>query len=387
METQNKILTVIVPSYNMEAYLPKCLGSLIIDDKELLQKLEVIVVNDGSKDRTSEIAHEFEAKYPGVFRVIDKKNGHYGSCINAGLAAASGIFIKVLDADDYYITDNFKYFLAFVDVECEKGNDGADLLLNDWEEDYGDGREFCRVSFSYFQDRQCSVADIEFCGGHRFEMFAVAYRTAILRTIGYRQPEGITHTDKLWINLPMSQVKRIAVFDKVVYHYYVGRPGNTCNAEEYYRTYHVQMNMLTRMISQYNEIKGTLDEQRDTFFRNHFRYRAGRAYTVHLLDRNPLLQKGALKDLDDFIRENARWLYDELGDKTISLRLHYHYIRDWRRNQRITFMMELRFRVANSLLFVCGRLRRFVHHIRERGIRFALGKLKRQMLHKGEYSR
>ena len=81
METQNKILTVIVPSYNMEAYLPKCLGSLIIDDKELLRKLEVIVVNDGSKDRTSEIAHKFETKYPGVFRVIDKKNGHYGSCI------------------------------------------------------------------------------------------------------------------------------------------------------------------------------------------------------------------------------------------------------------------------------------------------------------------
>ena len=61
----SKILSIIVPPYNMEAYLPKCLGSLVIDDKELLQKLDVIVVNDGSKDRTSEIAHEFAAKYPG----------------------------------------------------------------------------------------------------------------------------------------------------------------------------------------------------------------------------------------------------------------------------------------------------------------------------------
>ena len=73
-----KLLSIIVPSYNMGAYLPKCLGSLIIEDKELLQKLDIIVVNDGSKDRTSEIANEFEAKYPGVFRVIDKANGHYG---------------------------------------------------------------------------------------------------------------------------------------------------------------------------------------------------------------------------------------------------------------------------------------------------------------------
>ena len=86
----DKTLTIIVPSYNMEAYLPKCLGCLVIDDKELLQKLDIIVVNDGSKDRTSEIAHEFESRFPGVFRVIDKTNGHYGSCINAALPHVSG---------------------------------------------------------------------------------------------------------------------------------------------------------------------------------------------------------------------------------------------------------------------------------------------------------
>lgn len=362
METQNKILTVIVPSYNMEAYLPKCLGSLIIDDKELLQKLEVIVVNDGSKDRTSEIAHKFETKYPGVFRVIDKKNGHYGSCINAGLDAASGVFIKVLDADDYYLTDNFKDFLAFVDAECEKGNDGADLLLNDWEEDNESKGNVNRISFSYLAGGEHGIADIEFKNTHRLEQPAVTYRTTVPLSIGYRQPEGITHTDKLWINLPMSQVKRIAVFDKVVYHYYVGRPGNTCNAEEYYRTYHVQMNMLTRMISQYNEIKGTLDEQRDTFFRNHFRYRAGRAYTVHLLDRNPLLQKGALKDLDDFLFEHARWLYDEIGEQTISRRVHYHFIRDWRRNQSVDLLYSLRYGFSRFILRVYGYLYRLVRH-------------------------
>ena len=96
---QVKILSIIVPSYNMEAYLPKCLRGLVIDDKELLGKLDVIVVNDGSKDRTSEIAHSFETKYPGVFRVIDKTNGHYGSCINAALPVAEGEYVKILDAD------------------------------------------------------------------------------------------------------------------------------------------------------------------------------------------------------------------------------------------------------------------------------------------------
>ena len=383
----DKILTIIVPSYNMEAYLPKCLGSLIIDDKELLQKLDVIVVNDGSRDRTSEIAHGFEAKYPGVFRVIDKANGHYGSCINAGLAVAEGTFIKVLDADDYYLTDNFRDYLAFVDAECKKGSECADLILNDWEEDLGNGCEPYRISFSYLSGCSCSVADIEFCNGHRFEMFAVAYKTAILHDIKYHQPEGITHTDKLWINLPMSRVSRISVFDRIVYHYYVGRPGNTCNAEEYYRTYHVQMDMLMRMILQYNEVKSKLEPQTDSFFRNHLRYRAGRAYTVYLIDRSPLLRKDALKLLDDFLRENAKWLYDEIGDRVMSLKLQYHYIRDWRKKQRITVMMNIRYNVLKVALRLYGRLRSLARNLHEHGLWGVICKLKRKILRQGEYAR
>lgn len=381
-----KILSIIVPSYDMEAYLPKCLGSLVVDDRELLQKLDVIVVNDGSKDRTSEIAHEFEANWRGVFRVIDKDNGHYGSCINAGLAVAAGTFVKVLDADDYYLTDNFKEYLSLVDAECEKGEDGADLIVNEWEEDPGAGGRLYHVSFSYLKGRPCSVADIEFRNGRRLEMFAVAYRTENLRRIGYRQPEGVAHTDKLWVNLPMSHVRRLAVFDKVVYHYYVGRPGNTCNAEEYYRTYHVQMDMLTRMISQYNGVRGTLNEQNDMYLRNHLLFRARQAYAVYILERSALLRKGALKELDDFIRENAHWLYDELDGTTISRTLHYHYIRDWRRKQRMTFMTSLRCGIARFAVRSCGRLRRLSQHAREQGICFALGKLKRQILRQGEYA-
>lgn len=79
-----KILTII------EKYLDKCLTSLIIDDKELMRQLEVLVINDGSKNRSSEIAHKYESNYPDTFRVIDKENGNYGSCINRGLQEATG---------------------------------------------------------------------------------------------------------------------------------------------------------------------------------------------------------------------------------------------------------------------------------------------------------
>ena len=88
----------------MESLLPRCLDSLIINKN--LEKLEVWVVNDGSKDRSSVIGHQYEERYPGVINVIDKPNGNYGSCINAALPKCTGKYVKILDSDDSFDTIN-----------------------------------------------------------------------------------------------------------------------------------------------------------------------------------------------------------------------------------------------------------------------------------------
>ena len=100
----NKLLSIIIPTYNMEKYLHKCLDSLVVSDENMV-RLEVLVINDGSKDTSSQIAHEYEDKYSKTIRVVDKDNGNYGSCINRGLKEATGKYVKVLDADDYLDTD------------------------------------------------------------------------------------------------------------------------------------------------------------------------------------------------------------------------------------------------------------------------------------------
>ena len=120
----DKILTLVIPSYNMEAYLPYCLDSLLV--KANLGCLEVLVVNDGSRDRTSEIAHAYEKSWPDVLRVIDKENGNYGSCVNRGLKEARGKYIKILDADDSFDTANFEKYLAFLQMT------DADLVISDF---------------------------------------------------------------------------------------------------------------------------------------------------------------------------------------------------------------------------------------------------------------
>ena len=87
-----KILSIIVPSYNMEGYLARGLKSVLgISDPSVL---DVIVVNDGSKDRTSEIAHSFERRYEGIVTVVDKENGNYGEIFEKNLGEGSVFKIR-----------------------------------------------------------------------------------------------------------------------------------------------------------------------------------------------------------------------------------------------------------------------------------------------------
>lgn len=102
----NKLLSIVVPVYKVEQYIGKCLRSLIGSDESLLNKLEVIVVNDGTPDRSAEMAKEFEKKYPSIFRVIDKENGGHGSAFNVELSNASGKYIRFLDSDDWLDKEN-----------------------------------------------------------------------------------------------------------------------------------------------------------------------------------------------------------------------------------------------------------------------------------------
>ena len=83
----SKLLSICIPSYNMEQYLHRCVDSMLVD--EVLEQLEIIIVNDGSKDSTLAIANDYKQRYPQSVVVIDKPNGHYGSCINASLKIAT----------------------------------------------------------------------------------------------------------------------------------------------------------------------------------------------------------------------------------------------------------------------------------------------------------
>ena len=96
-----KLLSIAIPCYNSEAYMEKCINSLLLGGEEV----EILVVDDGSSDRTAQIADEYAEKYPDIIRVIDKENGGHGDAVNYGLANAEGKYFKVVDSDDWVNTE------------------------------------------------------------------------------------------------------------------------------------------------------------------------------------------------------------------------------------------------------------------------------------------
>ena len=298
----DKLLTVIVPSFNMEEYLPKCLGSLLVPDKDMLQRLDVIVVNDGSKDRTSEIAHDFERRYPGVFHVIDKENGHYGSCINAALPEAAGFYVKVVDADDSVDTAAFQVFLAALIVETET-SPPADLVVTDYVAVDPEGRILQRSDYGFPDGRNHTLLDTDE-NAPRFTIHSIVYRTAILRTMGYRQTEGLSYTDTEWIVEPMTRVRHVTRVPVVVTKYLVGRSGQTMED----RTFASQINQVAKItmgiVSRYAENAAQCKPESISYYRRGVNYMVSMVYGSNFFGWKGYPASCDLRPLDDALRRD-----------------------------------------------------------------------------------
>ena len=103
-----KLLTFTVPCYNSEAYMEKCIRSLLTGGEDV----EIIIVDDGSRDGTVAIADRFAAEYPTIIKAVHQENGGHGEAVNAGLRNATGLYFKVVDSDDWVNQEAYEKVLS-----------------------------------------------------------------------------------------------------------------------------------------------------------------------------------------------------------------------------------------------------------------------------------
>lgn len=238
-----KLLTLAIPTYNMEKYLARCLDSVLCMNRDFI---EVLVVNDGSKDRSSAIGHDYEDRYPNVIRVIDKENGNYGSCVNRAIDEATGKYFRMLDADDWCDTMALNQLMENL-KSCD-----ADLVLTVAEDRKEDGTLVRKMEApSSVESGKCyDIVDfdgIKLGYNYLFCSHVITYKTDILRKTNLRLQHGISYTDNEYVYFPMSLCKSVVYFDFPIYQYLIGREGQTTSSEVMSKSINQIIKVFTRL--------------------------------------------------------------------------------------------------------------------------------------------
>lgn len=229
----------------MEKYLDRCLTSLILPDEQMDQ-LEVLVINDGSKDRSSEIAHSYEARYPQTFRVVDKENGNYGSCVNKGMELATGKYFRILDADDWFCTSVLETFINSLSC-CI-----SDVIVTKYSSYEPKGAVF-HYGFDNGKDPGIiyNVKETGLRPYSWFHMHQLTFKTDILRLSDFMLQHGISYTDTEFCYFPSKIIQSLLFLDLDLYQYDNNRPGQTMSSEKRKQSISQMLAIAKRLIPDY----------------------------------------------------------------------------------------------------------------------------------------
>ena len=303
-----KLLSVAIPCYNSEAYMSKCINSLLIGGEEV----EIIIVDDGSSDRTAEIADDYAEKYPTIVKAIHQENGGHGQAVNTGIKNATGLYFKVVDSDDWVNQDAYYEVLKTL-YELTRGAETVDLLISNFVyEKQGATRK------KIMQYRHCFPTNQIFGWdevrhmkkGQYLLMHSMIYRTKLLHDCGMELPKHTFYVDNIFAFEPLSFVKKMYYLDVNFYRYFIGRDDQSVNEKV----------MIKRIDQQIRVNKLMTDIFHNCQFDNKYvkKYMLSYLDIITTVSSIMLVRAGTQEALDkkrellDYIREQDLWLYHKL---------------------------------------------------------------------------
>lgn len=222
-----KLLSIAIPSYNSENYMRKCIESLLPGGEEV----EIIVVNDGSKDGTAAIADEYAAKYPTIVKAVHQENGGHGEAVNAGLRNATGLYYKVVDSDDWVNEEAYLKILSTLS-RLVKSGEMVDMMISNYvyEKEGKKRKKVMQYRTAFPQDQVFTWDDVKFLHvGQYILMHSVIYRTQMLKDCALELPKHTFYVDNIYVYHPLPYVKKLYYLDVNFYRYYIGRGDQSVN--------------------------------------------------------------------------------------------------------------------------------------------------------------
>lgn len=269
-QVNNPILTIAVPSYNVAKFLKAGIHSLI--DNKYSNKLEILIINDGSKDDTAKIGKELEKLTTNgdksIVKLIDKPNGGHGSTINKGIELATGKYFKLMDGDDYFIEKDFLKFIEILEKE------DSDIILTNYVADYAiDAVKTPVRNYSFMVPGVQYHLDNMKHFGYGFEQWGPllstsTYKTKILKDANFKIDEHCFYVDMEYNFIGYLNSKTVIYYPLDIYNYYLGRAGQSVSAESYRRNFKNHEKVTLRLIEEYYKIPKDVSENKKYYLKN-----------------------------------------------------------------------------------------------------------------------
>lgn len=319
-----KTLTFLIPCYNVAGFVSRCIDSIIVP--EILDDIEILLINDGSKDNTLEVLNSYAAKYPNIIRIIDKENGGWGTAINIGIHEANGKYIKEVDADDWVESENLSQYITFL-----KQND-IDYIATEYSEFISKENKVQRHTFDKdTYDSPMSINDFweRHSNAWDFPIHAITYRTQLLRnnniSVGERYYGDIEY------NLyPLPYVQTICVLPLNVTIYFRGSDEQSTSTKGYAKHYKDYAAMSQRIIQFYHTLPSSIQPNMYRFIEETVK---GTVLKVYNLMMSPVYAgktegvRRELKRYDSWLKATDKKIFKYCGRQ----RKHgIAYIRIWR---------------------------------------------------------
>ena len=253
-------LSVIIPVYNVEEYIAKCLDSVVEPGRRWQAAgqepgYEVIIVNDGSQDRSAEIAEGYVLDCPGFVRMIDIENSGQGQARNVGIEAAAGEFLYFIDSDDYLIPGGMEEVLALTEQDF-------DICLFDSIAVNTEGRELKYMAGCKRQEN-LSLEEYPELLLEGPDVWNKVFRRRLFTD------NGIRFTPRVWFEDLRTIPKLYAFTDSICYvpkalHRYVQRPGSVTNTQKVQRNLEIipavdELIVFYKAQSRYEQLKDVLE--------------------------------------------------------------------------------------------------------------------------------
>ena len=317
---EKKTLTFVVPAYNMTEYLERCVMSLIAAKRN--DDIEVLIVDDGSSDGTLEMAQKFEARYPGIVRAIHQENKGHGGAVNTGIAAASGMYVKVVDADDWVGPESLEQVMAVLREEADS-TEPIDMLVTNYVYDKVGKRNKHVVNFSHAMKagERLTWNDLGHFGlAEYILMHALTYRTAVVRESGMQLPEHTFYVDFIYAYQPFPWVKTMKYLDTPFYHYFIGRDGQSVQTDVMIRRVD-QLRLVNQCMVRATPERGTVPDGLYRYMIHFLAIESSVASVFMILSRDPENYEKK-KDMWDDIKAYSPTIYKDVRKKAMSRALN-----------------------------------------------------------------